>query len=238
MKPTAVVLAAGAGKRLGELGRRHSKAMLPLAGKPLIEWIVERLVAADIGRVVVVAHASDKELASYFARQSSSVTIVLQAERRGIADALRLALPALLTNEPCLACACDSIFAAEDLAGVCSLGQQFAGAAVVGVLDMGVEATAARSAVEVEDGRVLAIVEKPAPGATTSSLVSLPLYWLPAEFRSHLENRPLQGEHYVSTALSEFIEVGGTVLSYRVRYRLEITMAADVAEVERALRRS
>ncbi len=53
----AVILAAGAGRRLG--GR--PKALQNVCGRPLIEWALERLGAAGVGRALVVtgAHAGD-----------------------------------------------------------------------------------------------------------------------------------------------------------------------------------
>src|SRR5262249_49084484 len=90
---TAVILAAGAGTRLRGLGRRHSKAMLPIAGKPLIGWAIERLRAAQVDHLVVVVHLSDHELGAFV--RAAGGDLVQQAERRGIGDALRLALPSI-----------------------------------------------------------------------------------------------------------------------------------------------
>ena len=107
---------------------------------------------------------------------------------------------------------------------------------MIGVLDMGPEATAARSAVRLEGERVVQIVEKPAPGSIASGLVSMPVYWLPFAFAPHLQKPPPSGEQYISTALAHFISAGGTVLAHTVGDRLEITTAEDVARVEAALR--
>ena len=233
-RTTAVILAAGAGTRLGELGRRHSKAMLPIAGKPLIGWAIERLRAARVDRLVVVGHVSDGELATFV--RAAGGDLVQQAERHGIGDALRLALPSVAAGLPYLACACDSLFDVADLEAMIDHGERNPGAAVAAVLDMGPQATASRSAVRLAGDRVAEIVEKPAPGSIPSGLVSMPLYWLPTSFARHLESPPASGEQYVSTALARFIAAGGTVLAHAVRQRLEITKPEDVASVEAALR--
>jgi len=51
--PAAMVLAAGFGKRMRPLTDRIPKPLLPVAGKPLIEYALERLAGAGIKRVVI-----------------------------------------------------------------------------------------------------------------------------------------------------------------------------------------
>lgn len=236
MSTSAVVLAAGAGSRLGELGRRHSKAMVPVAGRPLLGWVIERLCAAGVDRLLVVRHSEDGGLRAWLEDAHPGALLVDQAERSGIADALALALPSLPAGEPFLACACDSLFEARDIAALIALGRAEPGAAVVGVLEMGVEATASRSAVRVERGRVVEIVEKPPPGSVDTPLVAMPLYWLPAAIGTHLASARHGRESYVSVALAAFLRARGRVLALQVESRVEITTAEDIARAEERLR--
>ena len=226
---TAVILAAGAGTRLGALGRVHSKPMVPVAGRPLIDWVIRSLRRAGVGPLIVVGHPSDSQLAAFLGEQHPAITLVVQPQRRGIADALCHALPLVAQQAAFLACACDSLIPPADIGRLIALGQQHVGSAVIGVLDMGREATASRSAVRLEGDRVVEIVEKPAPGMAASGLVALPLYWLPQSVASHIEAAPsVRGERYVSTALNAFIRSGGLVHAVWVSERMEITTAADV----------
>ncbi len=48
-----MVLAAGFGKRMRPLTDRMPKPMIPVLGKPLIEYTLERLAAAGVNRVVI-----------------------------------------------------------------------------------------------------------------------------------------------------------------------------------------
>jgi len=62
----AVVLAAGEGRRLEPLTNRRPKPMLPIAGKPLIEYVLDAIVEAGIDEVVfVVGYARDR-IQTYF----------------------------------------------------------------------------------------------------------------------------------------------------------------------------
>jgi len=60
MTTTAVILAAGMGTRLKELGREAPKGFLKLGRKPIIEESLDKLKAAGIGSVVLVTgHLSE-----------------------------------------------------------------------------------------------------------------------------------------------------------------------------------
>ncbi|UCE87787.1 MAG: NTP transferase domain-containing protein, partial [Deltaproteobacteria bacterium] len=57
----ALILAAGRGKRLGEHSAEHNKCMLPLAGKPLVQYSLENAVRAGVQEIVIVVgyHAEE-----------------------------------------------------------------------------------------------------------------------------------------------------------------------------------
>ena len=50
----AIVLAAGRGYRLGGLTDSRSKVMLPVAGRPIIEWMLSELADAGIEEATIV----------------------------------------------------------------------------------------------------------------------------------------------------------------------------------------
>ena len=50
----AIILSAGQGKRLLPLTETRPKCMLSVAGKTILEWQVETLLAADIGRIFII----------------------------------------------------------------------------------------------------------------------------------------------------------------------------------------
>ena len=48
-----MILAAGLGKRLRPLTEHLPKALVPVAGKPLIEYHIDKLAAVGIGELVI-----------------------------------------------------------------------------------------------------------------------------------------------------------------------------------------
>lgn len=63
----AVVLAAGPGTRLGELGARIPKTMIPVAGRPYLEHLATRLTDAGLRPVVVAVHHLAEVIYDHFA---------------------------------------------------------------------------------------------------------------------------------------------------------------------------
>ena len=48
----AIILAGGRGERLGGLTDSRSKVMLPLAGKPMLEWLLHELEETEVTEVI------------------------------------------------------------------------------------------------------------------------------------------------------------------------------------------
>jgi bifunctional UDP-N-acetylglucosamine pyrophosphorylase / glucosamine-1-phosphate N-acetyltransferase len=88
----AVVLAAGLGTRMKS---DLPKVMVPVLGRPMIEFVLDALAAAGIWRIIVVVgyRADDvKQLLS----GRRGIEFALQAERLGTGHAVKMAQPLLL----------------------------------------------------------------------------------------------------------------------------------------------
>ena len=61
-----IILAAGEGKRLKPLGANIPKVMLPVLGRPVLEYVVKNLIEAGIKSIIiVVSKDNQKEIKKY-----------------------------------------------------------------------------------------------------------------------------------------------------------------------------
>ncbi|WP_366515197.1 bifunctional sugar-1-phosphate nucleotidylyltransferase/acetyltransferase [Methanoculleus sp.] len=87
----AVILAAGEGSRLRPLTRSKPKAMLPVANRPIIEYVIDALLENGIRDIVVVVGYRKEEVIRHLNRLDAPIQVVVQERQLGTADALRAA---------------------------------------------------------------------------------------------------------------------------------------------------
>lgn len=78
---TAMVMAAGLGKRMRPLTATRPKPLVELAGKPLIDHVFDRLRAAGVKHVVVNAHYLADALEAHLAHHAAGFALTVSDER-------------------------------------------------------------------------------------------------------------------------------------------------------------
>jgi UDP-N-acetylglucosamine diphosphorylase / glucose-1-phosphate thymidylyltransferase / UDP-N-acetylgalactosamine diphosphorylase / glucosamine-1-phosphate N-acetyltransferase / galactosamine-1-phosphate N-acetyltransferase len=199
----AVVPAAGRGTRLGSLTAEIPKALVPVAGRPVLGWVLDGLALADVTRAVVVIGHLGEQVEAWVRRESPlPVSTVRQLEPLGTADAL-LAAAGLVGSLPFMYAWGDLVTSAESYVNVLCAWD---GAAVIGVNR--VPDPAAGAAVEVDsDWRVKSIIEKPPPGTSSTPFNHAGLGVLPQEAWHHLEAvlPSARGELELTSALESLL---------------------------------
>ena len=90
----AVILAAGKGTRMGELTSELPKPMLKVHGKPILEHIIEGLVAAGADGICIITGWKAEVIESYFgdgSRWGTTIGYVRQEVQDGTGKAPELA---------------------------------------------------------------------------------------------------------------------------------------------------
>lgn len=92
-----MILAAGRGTRLGELGRTVPKVLVDVGGEPLLARQVRYLTDGGVERIVINAHHLADQIVSFVAEHPRAVDIevVVEPELLGTAGGVRNALPLL-----------------------------------------------------------------------------------------------------------------------------------------------
>nr|HDO81356.1 hypothetical protein [Candidatus Bathyarchaeota archaeon] len=72
---TAVVLAAGMGRRMGVLSRFYPKPLIPVANKPVIDWVFSSLSNAGVRRFIVVVGYMGSVIKRHIERYFSNVDV-------------------------------------------------------------------------------------------------------------------------------------------------------------------
>lgn len=107
----AMIFAAGLGTRLKPLTDTLPKALLPLAGKTLLQWQIEQLKMAGITDIVVNIHHFGQQIIDYLAANNNfGCTVQISDEREALLETgggLLKAAALLGEKDPILVCNVD-----------------------------------------------------------------------------------------------------------------------------------
>lgn len=98
----AMLFAAGMGTRLKPLTDRMPKALVPVAGRPLLDITLSRLVEAGATEAVVNVHHFSGQIVDYIQKHSWDIPVHVSDETEALLDTgggLRKALPLFSENE-------------------------------------------------------------------------------------------------------------------------------------------
>ncbi len=114
----AIILAAGLGTRLRPHTLTTPKPLLPIRGRPILDWALAALPPA-VDRVLVVVHYLADQITSYLQQQPhfAQWQTIVQDQPRGTGDALR-SCRQHLRSDPFLVLNGDDLYGAADLAAL------------------------------------------------------------------------------------------------------------------------
>jgi len=164
-----VVLAAGRGKRMMPLTANCPKPLIPVAGVPILERILKGLRGAGIEEAIIVHGYLKEMIEDYFgdgARVEMRLRYRAQDPPNGTAGAL-LQVEDLCSNEPFVLHWGDILISPSNYPEVLADYAAFNPAVVEGLNWM--DDPAAGAAVYRDGNRVTKIIEKPAPGTSTTN---------------------------------------------------------------------
>jgi bifunctional UDP-N-acetylglucosamine pyrophosphorylase/glucosamine-1-phosphate N-acetyltransferase len=195
----AVILAAGKGTRLRPYTESTPKPLLPVRGRPILDWIIGALPPVD--RLVVVVNYLAEQIEDYLARQQhvKDWATVRQAEPRGTGDAL-MACKGRVHADRVMVLNGDDLIGRADLAKLAAVP--------MGILAHPVDEPESFGVIfRNTNGTLAKLVEKP-KGLTAPQLANIGGYLFPKSvFDLTLPLSP-RGEYEITDAVSHLAAAG------------------------------
>jgi glucose-1-phosphate thymidylyltransferase len=200
----AVILAAGEGTRLEPLTNLRPKPMLPVANRPLLEYVVEAVAEAGITEIVLVVGYHRERIQSHFGNGDDwgvDIEYVGQDKQLGTGDAVLQAAP--YVTDDFVVLNGDRVIEPGLIEAVVE-ERRVTGDVVMSVTR--VEEPHLYGVVDVRDGLVKRLTEKPTPGETDSDLINAGVYGFgPAVFDEIRATDP-NGELELTAMLGRLID--------------------------------
>lgn len=170
-----VLLTAGEGTRMRPLTLTRPKTMLRVGGKPILQYNLEALRDAGIKDIVMVVGYKEDAIKDYFKDGSSfgvNITYITQEKRLGTANAIGSVFNAV--KDEFIVLNGDIIVDPKLIIDLIEKYQSENASSILMLTE--VEDPSSFGVVEIENGRIRNIVEKPAPGEAPSNLINAGIY--------------------------------------------------------------
>jgi len=231
----AVILAAGRGIRLLPITGEFPKAMIEVAGKPLLARILEVLKGAGINEAVIIVGHKKEQIMEYFGNEFSGIKInyAVQERQLGTAHAIGMAKPYIYS---------DFILIYGDVLFESSLIKELAGKEGYDAVVVGrhVDDISRFGALEIECGLVKKIIEKPKPGETKTDIINCGIYRFSKKIFDAIVRtgiNPIRNEYEITDSLKLMLDEGAKIACILYKgFRIDISNAKELEEANRMLK--
>lgn len=206
----AGVLAAGIGERMRPLTHTQPKGLLPVAGKPILDYVLESLKRADIEDISLVVGYLKEDIKKRYGDGSDfdlNINYVEQSEPKGTADAISC----VESDESFVVINGDVYCDARSLTNTIEQHQEQNAVATLGTYR--VKNAASYGVIRTEDGKVKEVEEKPED--TTDQLINAGVYVFEPAIYDAIKETPLskRDEKEITTSIELLMDSGETVLA-------------------------
>lgn len=216
MKLKAIILSAGEGSRMRPLTLTKPKTMLPVAGKPIIQYNIESLRDNGITDILLIVLYKEEIVRNYFGDGSDfGVNISYKTQKDFLGTANAISYGEDFIDDSIIVLNGDIILDDEIIHEIIKKYNYLSPDTLMLLTE--VEDPSAFGVVEIENGNIKNIVEKPKREEAPSNLVNAGIYIFNKDIFDKIRETEIseRGEYEITDSVSLQIEDNKTVIGHK-----------------------
>lgn len=216
MKLKAIILSAGEGSRMRPLTLTKPKTMLPVAGKPIIQYNIESLRDNGITDILLIVRYKEEMLRNYFGDGSDfGVNIFYKTQKDFLGTANAISYGEDFIDDSIIVLNGDIILDDEIIHEIIKKYNYLTPDTLMLLTE--VEDPSAFGVVEIENGNIKSIVEKPKREEAPSNLVNAGIYIFNKDIFDKIRKTEIseRGEYEITDSVSLQIKDNKTVIGHK-----------------------
>ncbi|WP_404806071.1 bifunctional sugar-1-phosphate nucleotidylyltransferase/acetyltransferase [Methanobrevibacter smithii] len=216
MKLKAMILSAGEGSRMRPLTLTKPKTMLPVAGKPIIQYNIESLRDNGITDILLIVRYKEEMVRNYFGDGSDfGVNIFYKTQKDFLGTANAISYGEDFIDDSIIVLNGDIILDDEIIHEIIKKYNYLTPDTLMLLTE--VEDPSAFGVVEIENGNIKSIVEKPKREEAPSNLVNAGIYIFNKDIFDKIRKTEIseRGEYEITDSVSLQIKDNKTVIGHK-----------------------
>ncbi|MEM3839288.1 MAG: nucleotidyltransferase family protein [Candidatus Micrarchaeaceae archaeon] len=231
---SAIIIAGGEGTRLRPLTLETPKPLVPLFGKPVIQYIIEELDRQGVKEAILAIGYKAEKIQEYFEEHKDSIPLSisysLEKEKLDTGGALKLALKQAHSGRDFFVINGDSLFK-MDLAGM--YRRHKANNAVITIAVIEATEVSGSGVVKINGEKVESFVEKPDPKKAQSHFINCGIYVVSREIEGFF---PAKDSFSLERDVFEKLAAKGAIYAYRANVFYTVNNHEQYEEAKEAIR--
>lgn len=216
MKLKAIILSAGEGSRMRPLTLTKPKTMLPVAGKPIIQYNIESLRDNGITDILLIVRYKEEMVRNYFGDGSDfGVNISYKTQKDFLGTANAISYGEDFIDDSIIVLNGDIILDDEIIHEIIKKYNYLTPDTLMLLTE--VEDPSAFGVVEIENGNIKSIVEKPKREEAPSNMVNAGIYIFNKDIFDKIRKTEIseRGEYEITDSVSLQIKDNKTVIGHK-----------------------